>query len=201
MLIIEYILFGFVTGFISGISPGPLLALAVSETLKGNIKSGILVSLSPIFSDIPVLFLSLWILEKLENLQGILSFISVVGGIFLLYLGIENLKAKGRKVKSEKAGKNPFLKALFINFLSPYTYLFWFFVGAPLVKKTDLLTGFLFLFSYFLGIFSSMFMVVLFTEGLKTFLESRFYTLIIKFTGLVLIIFGLVLINNGIRIF
>ena len=39
---IEYVAFGFITGVASGLSPGPLLALAVSETLKKHIKNGIL---------------------------------------------------------------------------------------------------------------------------------------------------------------
>ncbi len=199
--ILEYCLFGFSTGFISGISPGPLLALAISETLKGNIRNGIFVALSPIFSDIPVLLLSIWLLNKIEGFGSILSYISVAGGLILIYLGLQNLKVKPKHISVQTDIKHSFLKAILINFLSPYTYLFWFFIGASILRKAEFSLGLAFILSYFLGIFYSMLIIVFFTEKVKTFFESRLYTLIIKAIGFIFIGFGLFLVRNGIQDF
>ncbi len=200
-LVLEYILFGFLTGFLSGITPGPLLFLAISETLKGNIKNGILVSLSPIFSDIPVLLLSLLLRKQFEHIKGMLELISIIGGIFLIYLGIKELFSKKTKVSLKTDASFSFLKGILINLLSPYTYLFWFFIGAPILEKSSIYEMLIFLFSYFSGIFFSMLIIVFLAEKIKTFLESKMYIILIRITGLLFIVFGFFLIFNTLEEF
>ena len=197
MKIFEYSVFGFFTGVLSGLSPGPLLALAVSETLKGHIKNGILVSISPVFSDIPVLLLSLFIIEEYKNARYFFSFVSFLGAVFLFYLGFKHIKAHPKMIDLEEDIHKAFLKGLTINFLSPYTYLFWFFVGAPFLKNSSFFESFSFVLFYFLGITCSMLIVVFFTEKVKNFLESGFYVFILKILGFGFLIFGFILLYDS----
>lgn len=43
---------GAVLGLSSGLSPGPLLALVISETLRHGVKAGVKVALAPIITDL-----------------------------------------------------------------------------------------------------------------------------------------------------
>jgi threonine/homoserine/homoserine lactone efflux protein len=53
-----YLFMGMVLGLSAGLSPGPLLALVISETIGLGIRAGIRVALAPLISDIPVLIVS-----------------------------------------------------------------------------------------------------------------------------------------------
>ncbi len=48
---LDYLITGITFGFVAGISPGPLLALVISETIKHNHKEGIKIALSPLLTD------------------------------------------------------------------------------------------------------------------------------------------------------
>ena len=62
---LQFIATGTILGASAGVAPGPLLTLVVAETLKHNIKEGIKVSLAPIITDMPIIILSLFLLEKI----------------------------------------------------------------------------------------------------------------------------------------
>ncbi len=194
MNILDDLLTGLMFGISAGISPGPLLALLISETIRGHKKNGFLVSISPLFTDIPVFIVSLVILDNIEKYKNLIKLISLFGGIILIYYGIKHLKVKEYKIETDLAGS--FKKAIILNILNPYTYLFWFFIGAPYFRKVSLLEGFVFLISFFIGITGSMILITLFTEKLKRFIESRYYVYLLKVIGILFIIFGILLLKD-----
>ena len=66
--IYTFLLQGLLLGFSAGISPGPLTALTISQTIKYSRKEGIKVAISPLVTDIPIVTISLLIFAKLTNL-------------------------------------------------------------------------------------------------------------------------------------
>ena len=196
---LKHLLIGLTFGIAAGLTPGPLMALLFSETLKGHKKNGFLVSLSPIITDIPILLLSLLILEKIQKIEFLINVISMIGALFLFYLGVNNLKIK--KIYFKKDLHGSLKKGILINLLNPYTYLFWFFVGAPYVEKNGFSGGITFTLSFFTGITASMICIVILTEKLKNILESRYYIYLLKFIGILFIIFGLFLLNDLFNVF
>ncbi len=48
-------------GLSGGLTPGPLLTLVVSETLKYGTQAGIKVSLAPLLTDTPIILAVLWL--------------------------------------------------------------------------------------------------------------------------------------------
>lgn len=52
--IFTFLISGIIFGLSAGISPGPLLALVISETLKFGRKEGIKVAIAPLITDIPI---------------------------------------------------------------------------------------------------------------------------------------------------
>ena len=52
--IIEFLALGAFLGLASGISPGPLLTITISETLQHGKWEGIKVAISPLITDLPI---------------------------------------------------------------------------------------------------------------------------------------------------
>lgn len=92
---LKFLTAGALLGLTSGISPGPLLTLVISETIRHNRREGIKVALSPLITDIPIILLSFFVFYKLSGFDMIIGMISIAGGIFIAYLGCEALKMKG----------------------------------------------------------------------------------------------------------
>ncbi|MBK3332341.1 LysE family translocator [Persephonella atlantica] len=197
MMYIKDIFTGLVFGIGAGLSPGPLMALLISETIQGHRKNGILVSISPIITDIPILLTFLFLLEKIKDFEEIIGIISLTGALILFYFGYKNFTLKEFSIKTDLSGS--LKKGVILNILNPYTYLFWFFIGAPYVEKAGVIGGALFTVSFFVGITGSMIVIVLFTEKLKKFLESRYYLLLLKGIGALFFIFGILLIKDGLE--
>jgi len=91
---IDFITIGIVLGLSAGFAPGPLLTLVISETLQHDIKSGIKVAISPIFTDLPIIILTLSILSQLSDFHNILGIISLLGGSVILFMGYESMNPK-----------------------------------------------------------------------------------------------------------
>ena len=125
---ITFLLVGLALGVIGAIKPGPLLTLIISETLKYNVKEGIKVAVAPLLTDIPIILFVFLILNKLAKSNLVIGTIAIVGSLYLLYLAYQNIFFK--EVKLEKITKsNSIKKGVITNFLNPYPYIFWIFIG------------------------------------------------------------------------
>lgn len=88
---IASLLLGFSYGFAAGVSPGPMLGLVITQTLRRGWRAGNLVALAPLFSDMPIILLAVLIVGQLPRVA--LGWLGVVGGLFVVYLGIESMRA------------------------------------------------------------------------------------------------------------
>jgi len=127
----SFLFSGVVFGLSAGLSPGPLLTLVISETLKHDVKEGIKVSIAPILTDLPIvmftiLVLSILVLSRLSNMLTLLGLVSLLGSAFLIYLGYEGISFKGVDIDVEQAKPQSIRKGVIANFLNPAPYLFWF---------------------------------------------------------------------------
>ena len=108
----EFLSAGILLGLAAGFTPGPLLVLVISETLRHSIKAGIKVSIAPLITDVPIIIVSLLVLNRLANFKVILGCISIFGGLFILYLGYECLKTRGLELNLASHSSNSFRKGL-----------------------------------------------------------------------------------------
>ena len=101
---ITYLITGITLGFAAGISPGPLLVMVITETIKYDKKQGIKMALVPLVSDLPIVLFSVFVVYKISNSNTLLSIIAFLGAIFLIYLAFENIKIKkvDFEIKSQK---------------------------------------------------------------------------------------------------
>jgi threonine/homoserine/homoserine lactone efflux protein len=87
-------LLGVSLGFSAGVSPGPLLALVITTALNRGFRSGVRVALAPILTDAPLIVAALTVSASLP--AAFLAALTLAGGVFVVYLGFETLRASRR---------------------------------------------------------------------------------------------------------
>jgi threonine/homoserine/homoserine lactone efflux protein len=202
--ILTFVVSGFILGLTAGISPGPLLTLVISETLKHNRLAGIKVALAPLITDGPILLISLFLLTKLSSLDTLLGAISLFGAGFLLYLGYESITIKNMKTDINQTTENSLRRGIITNALSPHPYLFYLSIGGPLMVKAIGISIFAllsFIGSFLLLLVGSKIIIALIVEKSRGFLKSKAYIYTLKFLGLALIIFALIFIKDALTFF
>src|SRR4030067_1059731 len=145
---LDFLLTGLFLGITAGLSPGPLMALVISETVKRGRIQGIKVSLAPLFTDIPLILLIIFVLKQIRNMEFLLGIISTAGSLFLFYLGYKDFKSDNVKLQIGDMESNSFKKGLLTNFLNPHPYVFWLFVGVPFMIKGNSLEKAVFVTSF-----------------------------------------------------
>ncbi|MBC2714054.1 MAG: LysE family translocator [Desulfobacteraceae bacterium] len=199
---IAFLTTGIILGLSAGISPGPLLALVISETLRYDMKSGIKVALAPIITDAPVIMTTLLLSASLTKFNYILGGISFAGGSFILYLGINSIRSKGTAVKIDNSPSKSFQKGILANALSPHPYLFWFTVGAPIMTKAiqqDVYCVVSFIVGFYMLLVGSKIMLAVIAGKSRSFLTGRAYIFIMRVLGIILCIFAGFLFKDSLR--
>ena len=74
---------GLLLGAPSGIAPGPMLILIISETLRHGIRAGAKVACIPLLTDTPVVLISGFLFTQISNMNILLGAISLFGSVFL----------------------------------------------------------------------------------------------------------------------
>lgn len=200
---IHFLTIGTVLGLSAGFAPGPLLTLVISETLRHDIKAGVKVALAPIITDLPIIILTLFVLSKLSNFDGILGTVTMLGGCFVLYMGYESVCTKGIKLSLSEEQPKSLIKGALTNTLSPHPYLFWLSVGAPTMTKamsqdfsapTAFIVGF---YGFLVG--SKIFLAILVGKS-KSFLSGTTYIYTMRFLGLILCALAIFLFYDGLKL-
>ena len=199
---IDYLITGITLGFVAGISPGPLLILVITETIKYNRKEGIKMAFVPLLSDLPIVFFSIFAIHKLSDSNKLLGIISLLGAGFLVYLAFENIRIRTKELRFETSESKTIKKGVFANFLSPHPYLFWMLVGGPITIKAyneNLLSAVLFIVGFYVFIVGTKITIAYLSDKSKNVLSSKYYLVIVKFLGFILLLFSIILIKDGLN--
>ncbi|MFP4037157.1 MAG: LysE family translocator [Desulfobacteraceae bacterium] len=199
----EFLFMGVVLGFYAGIAPGPLLTFTISETLQYDVRSGMRVALAPIATDAPIIAIAVFVLSRVPAFHTVLGVMSLMGGIFVFYLGWESMRTRGVDLEIEKSKSRSFIKGVVVNALNPHPYLFWFSVGAPIILKAvdrHRLAPLAFVGSFYLLLLGSKMSLVVLVGRFKSFLSGKIYLYTMRFLGIVLWALALVLFRDGLRL-
>jgi threonine/homoserine/homoserine lactone efflux protein len=197
---ISYLLSGMLFGLVAGISPGPLLALVITETIRHDARTGVLVALAPVITDLPIVILSLFVLSRFSSSNIVLGIISLAGCLFISYLAFESITVKSIESSLKKGGVDSLRKGVITNFLSPHPYLFWITVGAPSAVKASqfgLASPILFIAGFYLLLVGSKIVVAFLVDKSKTVVSSRIYVYVVRVLGIVLIVFAVLFLREG----
>ena len=190
------LLLGVSLGWAAGLSPGPLTALIVTSTLRSGTAAGLKVALAPLLSDAPADVASILLLNSVS--EGVERVIGVAGGVYLVVLGLLEIRAARRAIAGSGLDESPprdLWKGAATNFLNPQMWTFWVAVGAPIVTGAPgrleagmFLAGF-----YALLIGSKLALAVVIGRSRRVIVERGWIERLGVLGGLGLIAIGLVL--------
>lgn len=200
---LDFLAMGSILGLSAGFAPGPLLTLVISETLQHDTRSGIKVALAPIITDMPIIFLTVFILSTLSNFHYILGIISLTGGFFILFMSYESISSNGYEFKLQETKPKSLTKGVLANTLSPHPYLFWFSVGAPIMTNAmsmNIIAPLAFIISFYTFLVGSKILLAILVGKSKSFLCGHIYIYIMRFLGLLLGIFSFILFYDALKL-
>jgi len=131
---LSYIAIGLTLGVWAGLSPGPLFAVLVSQSVRYGTKEGIKVALVPLITDPPIILVTMLVLTRVGHYRHVLGVLSAIGGLYVGYMAYEALCSDAAGAPKTAATKT-FSRAITVNLLSPHPKLFWLTAGGPLILK------------------------------------------------------------------
>ncbi len=132
-MIFYYYLLGIILGLSLAGPPGAVNSIIANESLKSKMH-GTSVGAGAMSADF-TFFLIVYFLRSYINL-GILKFIYIIGGLFMLYLGMAVLKSK----MPSKSRKGNYFIGLSMGLTNPFQILWWLTAGFFLLKELSILS-------------------------------------------------------------
>ncbi len=134
LALLPYILQGVTLGFSAGVSPGPLQAYFLSQTLKNGWKRTLPAAFAPLISDGPIIALVLLVLTQTPD--WLRRGLQIAGGAFLLYLAWEawkNFRTPQQSTTPPQDASRSLRDATIMNLLNPNPYIFWGTILGPIL--------------------------------------------------------------------
>jgi threonine/homoserine/homoserine lactone efflux protein len=201
--VLTFLLLGAGIGFVSGVSPGPVLTLVVTETLKGGWLRGAAVAAGPLLADGPIVILAIAVTNQLPPTFE--PAISAVGGVFLLYLAVTaaiNTRRATLPTGSRLAARGGLVTGLLARALGPHPYLFWFLVGGPTLVEAEQIGWYAvgaFLIGYYATIVGSNVGLALALHRWIGLLSLRVYRGVLLLASVILAAYGIVLLGRAMQ--
>ncbi len=193
---------GILLGLSAGLSPGPMLALVVAQTLRHGSREGCKIALAPLVTDVPIVLIAVTLTRKVAEVRPLLGAVSMAGAVFVLYLAWESFGPP--RQASEAPADNPrsWSKGLITNLLNPHPWLFWLTVGAAMLAKSltqSWLVSASFLCGFYFLLVGSKVLVALLAGRSRNLLAGRAYRMIMRFLGVLLALFAILLFREGLK--
>jgi threonine/homoserine/homoserine lactone efflux protein len=195
-----YLTLGLTMGLSAGLSPGPLMTLVVTASLRSGLAGGLRVALAPFITDAPIIALAVLLVGRLS--PEVLRWVGTVGGLVVIWLGVETLRAARTATLPEGSGsggdpRGELWRGVLVNLLNPHPYLFWATVGGP-----ALVSGWRISPWYALAFLVSFYVLLVGSEIALAWLVSRgsgrlsvtWYRRVLVACGLLLLVMGGLLI-------
>jgi len=188
----------FLIGFIGVLIPGPDMLLVVRTSMFYGYKKGIQVLLGILTGN------GIYVLSVLLGFSVILnefiSYLFILGGLYIIYLSFQVLKIESVEIPSENSKQaNFYAKGLFTNLSNPKAMLYFASILLPTLMES-LSNQFLLIFSFFVGVILAFLMLI--------FLGDFFYGLVqdkknLKKTNyiffIIFFIYGIYIIFLGVK--
>ncbi|MEO0561181.1 MAG: LysE family translocator [Chloroflexota bacterium] len=209
---ISFITQGMTVGLSAGVMPGPMQSFVMSTSLKHGWRRALLVILTPLIIDIPVIIAVLLALDALQSVvPALVDIIRVIGGAFVLYLawGAFQDYRSGAAITVADDGttkntpnelpRQSFAKGLMMNALSPGPYLFWTTVNGPtllLALERSFWLGVTYVVTFYVTFLGSLALIALGVSRLRT-LDPVYTNRLVLLIAVLLAGFGVFLIVQG----
>jgi threonine/homoserine/homoserine lactone efflux protein len=193
---------GVLLGLSAGLSPGPMLALVLAQTLRHGSREGCKIALTPLVTDPPIILVTLALASKLAELRQLLGIVSIAGGVFVLFLAWESFRPARQEAEALAERPRSWFKGIVTNLLNPHPWLFWLTVGAAILAKTSAqgwLVAAAFLSGFYLLLVGSKVGVALLAGRSRDLLTGRPYRVVMRVLAVLLGVFALLLFREGLK--
>jgi threonine/homoserine/homoserine lactone efflux protein len=190
-------------GFNAGISPGPLLALVIAASLRSGLAGGLLVAVSPLVTDLPIIALSVLLAGSLPPEAA--RWVATLGGLVVVWMGVETFRSgRGAVLPGEgevqAEPRREFWRGAAVNALNPHPYLFWATVGGPALVsgwRESPLHALAFLASFYILLIGSKAAIAWLVSRQAGGLSLTWYRRVLQGSGLLMLAFGIWLVWQG----
>lgn len=199
-LMISFLFSSALLGLMAGISPGPLLTLVVTQTVRFGPKEGVRVACCPLLTDLPVIGAVLFFVSRLSETAPLMGLLSLIGAVYLGYLAFETWYSPTPKFSEEGPEPRSLIKGVTANLLNPHVYLFWLSVGVPLIVDRSgglLVNTLLFAIPFYLLLIGSKVSLALLLGRYGFSAESPWYGITLKIMATTLTCFALFFLRDG----
>lgn len=203
---LETLLKGAGLGFSAGTAFGALHNLLLSVTLLRGWRYGMLIVITPLLTDAPIILLMLFVLDNLP--EGAQRIIPLIGGVFLLWLAWgawQQFRNPPVIQIEEDAARNlsvaTLLKGVGVNLLNPAPYIYWGTVGGALLREgfaQSVAHGVGFLVAFYLTFLGLMAAFVVVFDRLRR-VDTRVTQALSLFSVVIMTLLGLQFIWQGLQ--
>jgi len=154
--------------------PGPLFAVTIEKATKRK-TAGVLISLGHGIVEFPLMFIIYFILSEFDVPWTIQAAVGLVGGLLMIYMGIQTFRNRNKTDEKYKASRQDSLLAgIKTTAANPGFILWWLTIGTALILNAKLfgLAGF----SVFAGVHWSCDFVWYTVVAFVIFKSHRFWT-------------------------
>ena len=195
---------GLALGVIEGIKPGPLLTMVIRETLAGGLGAGARAAAAPIFTDGPLIIVSIFLSSWVADQPGVLCVISLLGSGYLVWMGSECFRMEPPDPEAEQEhASGSFRRGVVTNLLNPNVYIFWFLIGGPLMASAagdEPLAPIAYALSFLLSIILVKLAIAYFFDRTRDALSPRAYRTALGVCGIGMLAFALGFAYQGFRL-
>ena len=201
---LSYLIQGATFGFAAAATPGPLSMFLINRAVSNGWRRAMPIAFAPLISDGPIAVLILTVLSQVPS--GLVIYLRILGGAFILYLAWGALKAWRNfdlniSIESE-SGSATILKAAAVNWLNPNPYIGWSLIMGPILLSgwhASPANGIIFLSGFYVTLITCMAgMIVLFAAAKA--LGSRIRKWLIALSSIALACLGLYQLWLGIGV-
>lgn len=199
---------GILLGLLVAISLGPAFFAIVQTGINKGFRYGIYMAIGISSSDILLVIISYLIGAELFDNPNNKVYVGLIGGIILIIFGSISWAKKPdilkrRKYNPSSPPPNPrpigyIIRGFFLNIANPFLFFFWFgalgFVGKSAEPGHILESTVIFFSGTFATIFATDILKSFVGGKIKGFLKPRKEIILNKIVGILLVVFGIILI-------
>lgn len=198
---------GVLLGLTMAILIGPALFSLLQTSLNTGVKSGMYLAFGIILSDIVVVCLAFLGILQLFDTKNNFLIAGVVGGIILIIFGVftyykkVHIDSDANRIQTTMSSPITYVgKGFLLNFMNPFVWFFW--ISAMLSVSGAYPDSKLSVIYFFIGTLSTVFVTdvvkVVIASKIKNKLNTKWMIYINRIAGVILAIFGVVLIAKAI---
>jgi threonine/homoserine/homoserine lactone efflux protein len=196
--LIEGMLLGLTLAFFIG----PAFFALIQTSIHRGLKSGLLLAIGIFFSDLALLIFCIFGFSRIITDEQNALYFGLVGGIMLITFGIVTFQRKshmdnGEVQQIKKPGPMTYiLKGFFMNFANPFIWFFW--MGIVALVTSNYVDSPRHVYIFFAGslftVLTTDFIKCFISHKIKRHLNNLILSRLNHIVGIVLTVFGIVLI-------